>query len=168
MKRITLHLLVATLSFCGARSATLLWKAHKDKVANGEKVAQQSIEKSLPKVPITGIVIRPQAPLSISSITKKTSRVFNVEITNVSNKPIQSFQYLYPKTCNKKTEPSGGGIGLEPDRWMKPGDKLAFEVGEEDSVTPKEIQNCLDNATRIGLQVTYVEFADGTVWDADK
>ena len=167
MKRIALHLLLAALSLSCGMSAALLWKAHEEKAANRETVAQESIENTRPEVPVTALVIRPQAPLSISSITKKTARVFNVEVTNVSNKPIQNFQYLYAKTCSTQTEPSGGGVGFAPDKLMQPGEKRVFEAGVEDPVTPQTIQDCLDNATRIGLQINHVDFADGTAWDTD-
>jgi hypothetical protein len=165
MKRIALHLLVSLLSLSCGIGTTLLWKAHKEKVANRERAAQQAIEHLRPVVPVTAIVIQPQSPISIVSITKKTARVFEVEVMNVGSKPISDFGYTSYKRCSTDAIPAGGGVGFLPDKPFLPGEKREFEAGEEDPVRPQSIQDCLDNATRIDVQIHDVRFTDGTRWE---
>src|SRR6266850_7789707 len=114
-------------------------------------VAANSLSRSTPPLlrgaPITKMVIQLEAPISILSITKATSRVFKVEIVNLSDKSIQGLNYLYAKKCSTHTEPGGGGILFTPEKMLGPGKRMVFDAGDEDPVKEIEIQNCLDNAT---------------------
>jgi len=94
-----------------------------------------------------------------------TSRVFKVEIVNLSDKSIQGLNYLYAKKCSTHTEPGGGGILFTPEKMLGPGKRMVFDAGDEDPVKEIEIQNCLDNATEIHLQLIQVTFSDGSQWD---
>lgn len=168
MKRITLHLLVAILSLSCGIGTTLLWKARRENVAARERKSQEARDAALREVPLAAVVIRPQAPLSISSVAWKTQRVLNVEVMNVSSKAISGFSYVHPKSCGARAEGGGGGVGFSPEKLMRPGEKFVFEAGEEEPVEPQSIQDCIDNATRIGIQINHVDFADGTAWDSQQ
>lgn len=118
-------------------------------------------------VPVTKVAIEPDAPLSIGVIAKTTARVFNVQIVNVSGKSIQGFDYTYYKQCATATIPAGGAVGfVPPEKLLKPGEKFVFHAGEDDPVQETSIQNCIDSAKEIRLQIKTVSFADGTIWKA--
>jgi len=117
-------------------------------------------------VPITKVVIEPDAPLSIAVITKATARVFNVEVVNVSSKTIQAFDYTYYKRCATATMPGGGAVGFMPEKVLSPGAKTVFDAGENDPVRETDIQNCLDTAREIRVQLKTVTFTDGSTWKA--
>jgi hypothetical protein len=115
-------------------------------------------------VPITKVTIQPDAPLSIGVITKATARVFNVEVVNVSSKTIQAFDYTYYKQCATATMPGGGAF--MPEKVLRPGAKTVFDAGENDPVRETDIQNCLDTAKEIRVQLKTVTFTDGSTWKA--
>jgi hypothetical protein len=117
-------------------------------------------------VPITKVVIEPDAPLSIAVITKATARVFNVEVVNVSSKTIQAFDYTYYKQCATATMPGGVAVGFMPEKVLRPGAKTVFDAGEDDLVRETDIQNCLDTAKEIRVQLKTVTFTDGSTWKA--
>jgi len=117
-------------------------------------------------VPVTKIAIEPDAPISIGVITKATARVFNVDVVNVSGKTIQGFDYTYYKQCASATIPAGGAVGFIPEKFLKPGEKTVFDAGEDDPVRETDIQNCIDTAKEIRMQIKTVTFADGTIWKA--
>jgi hypothetical protein len=117
-------------------------------------------------VPITKVTIEPDGPISIGHITKATTRVFNVELTNVSSKSIVGFLYTYYKQCATDTIPAGGAMGFLPEKLFKPGDKVVFDAGEEGTVREQDIQNCIDSAKEIRIQIKSVSFTDGSTWEA--
>lgn len=116
-------------------------------------------------VPVTKIAIEPSAPISIRAVTKDSARVFKVEIVNVSSKTIQGFEYTYYKRCETATIPAGRFVGF-PETVLKPREELVFDAGEDAPVRETDIQNCLDTAKEIWLQIKTVTFGDGTVWKA--
>ena len=117
-------------------------------------------------VPVTKVTIEPDAPVSIGRITKATARVFNVELMNVSNKAIVGFLYTYYKQCATDTIPAGGAMGFMPEKLFKPGDKVVFDAGEDATVRETDIQNCIDTAKEIRIQIKSVSFTDGSTWEA--
>jgi hypothetical protein len=116
-------------------------------------------------VPITKVAIEPGAPLSIDVITKATERVFNVEVVNVSGKTIRAFGYTVYKQCATATIPGGGAV-MRAEEFLKPGAKTVFPAGEDDPVRETDIQNCLDTAKEIRVQLKSVTFTDGSTWKA--
>ncbi|HSS21642.1 MAG TPA: hypothetical protein VLL54_16325 [Pyrinomonadaceae bacterium] len=117
-------------------------------------------------VPVTKVTIESDAPISIGRITKATARVFNVELLNVSGKTIVGFDYTYYKQCAKDTIPAGGAMGFRPEKLLKPGDKVVFDAGEDAEVRETDIQNCIDTAKEIRIQIKTVSFTDGSTWTA--
>jgi hypothetical protein len=117
-------------------------------------------------VPVTKVTIEPDAPISIGRITKATARVFKVEIMNVSGKTIVGFDYTYYKQCATDTIPAGGAMGFMPEKLLKPGDKDVFDAGEDTPVRETNIQNCIDTAKEIRIQIKSVSFTDGSTWKA--
>lgn len=112
--------------------------------------------------PVTKIAIQPDAPLSIGSITRATARVLNIELTNVSDKTIRSFNYTNYKQCGSRGQPEGGGVWLTDPKVLKPGQKDVFNVGSEEPVSDAAIEKCLQNPTEIRFQLVEVTFLDGT------
>ena len=117
-------------------------------------------------VSVTKVTIEPDAPISIGRITKATARVFNVELANVSGKTIVGFLYTYYKQCATDNIPAGGAMGFMPEKLFKPGDKVVFDAGEDAEVRETNIQNCIDTAKEIRIQIKSVSFTDGTTWEA--
>ena len=117
-------------------------------------------------VPITKIAIQPNAPLSIGRITKATAKVLNIELTNVSDKSIRSFNYTNYKQCGSRGEPEGGGVWMTDPKVLKPGQKDVFDVGSDEPVRDAAIEKCLQNPTEIRFQLVNVTFLDGSTWEA--
>ena len=157
MRKKVFHLLVAALSLTLGIAVGSLWKGRK------EKVAQQTAVSARPPAPISSVVIQPEAPLSISSVTRATKRVFNVEVVNTSGKPIKGYGFVYRRKCNTDVIP-GGGWTLLTERQLEPGKTATFEAGEEDPVRETEIQSCIDTASEIEVKIIEVTFSDGAVW----
>jgi hypothetical protein len=116
--------------------------------------------------PVTKIAIQPNAPLSIGRITRATARVLKIELTNVSEKTIRSFNYTNYKQCGSRGEPEGGGVWMTDPKVLKPGQKDIFDVGSDEPVSEAAIEKCLQNPTEIRFQLVDVTFLDGSKWEA--
>jgi hypothetical protein len=118
------------------------------------------------RAPITKIAIQPNAPLSIGSITRATAKILKIELTNVSEKTIRSFNYTNYKQCGTRGQPEGGGVWMTDPKVLKPGQKDVFDVGEDETVSDAALEKCLQNPTEIRFQLVDVTFLDGTTWEA--
>jgi hypothetical protein len=118
------------------------------------------------RVPITKIAIQPDAPLSIGSITRATAKILKIELINVSEKTVRSFNYTNYKQCGSRGQPEGGGVWMTDPKVLKPGQKDVFEVGSDETVSDAAIEKCLQNPTEIRFQLLDVTFLDGTTWEA--
>ena len=87
-------------------------------------------------------------------------------VINVSEKTIVGFAFTSYRQCATATEPSGGAMGFTPEKLFRPGSKVVFDAGEDDPVQDKNIQDCLDTAKEIRVQIKTVSFTDGTTWSA--
>ena len=156
MKRIVFLLGIGTFAFITGFAAHAL----------SRRSTPPSSAPEVHGVPVTKVTIEPDAPISIGRITKATARVFNVDIVNVSGKTIVGFDYTYYKQCATDTIPAGGAMGFMPEKLLKPGDKDAFDAGEDTPVRETNIQNCIDTAKEIRIQIKTVSFTDGSTWQA--
>jgi hypothetical protein len=156
MKRILFLIAIGVFAFTGGVAANALAR-------------RRTLPTPAPEprgAPVTKVTIEPDAPVSIVRITKATARVFHVELMNVSEKTIVGFDFTSHKQCATATEPSGGAMGFMPEKLFRPGSKVEFDAGEDDPVQDKNIQNCLDTAKEIRVQIKTVSFTDGTTWSA--
>ena len=117
-------------------------------------------------VPITKIAIQPNAPLSIERITRTTAKVLQIELINLSNKTVRSFNYTNYKQCDARGQPEGGGVWFTDPKVLKPGQKDVFDIGSDEAISDATIEKCLQNPTEIRFQLVDVTFLDGSTWEA--